>query len=421
MSRPRARALSPAGYWLLGTTLVLVLGGILMVYSASSVADYVQYQDSAYHLKKQAIFALFGAVALYLASRWDFRTRRSGTHVLSPQVLAWGIWGIALVGLLVVQFMGVGKWGATRSINLGFGYVQPSEYAKLGCLLVTAVLIVAWRRRQIDTRQFFTWFSGALVPVVLLIMLQPDMGTTVSLLLGVVLVLWVGGFPARWLFSALGAGLAAAIPLILFAGYRMERVTSFLNPWADPSDGGYQIIQSLYAFGSGGIGGIGLGLSRQKFFYLPAAHTDFIFAVIGEELGLIGSLGVIVAFGVFAYAGMRIAFESRDLFGKLLAGGLTALVVAQALMNMAAVTGLMPITGIPLPLMSAGGSSLTLTLASVGLILAVSRYGGQARVRLVRPGNGRGSQSAGTVERWRDSGTHLPRVDGSRASSRRGA
>ncbi|MHB1452294.1 MAG: FtsW/RodA/SpoVE family cell cycle protein, partial [Coriobacteriia bacterium] len=132
MSRGRGRALSPAGYWLLGTTLVLVLGGILMVYSASSVADYVQYQDSAYHLKKQALFALLGAVALYIASRWDFRPRRTGTQVLSPQVLAWGIWGISLVGLIVVQFMGVGKWGATRSINLGFGYVQPSEYAKLG-------------------------------------------------------------------------------------------------------------------------------------------------------------------------------------------------------------------------------------------------------------------------------------------------
>ncbi|MBN2247825.1 MAG: putative lipid II flippase FtsW [Coriobacteriia bacterium] len=421
MSRGRARGLSPAGYWLLGATLVLVLGGILMVYSASSVADYVQFGDSAYHLKKQALFALLGAAALLIASRWDFRARRSGNRVLSPQVIAWGIWGVSLLGLIVVQFMGVGKWGATRSINLGFGYVQPSEYAKLGCLLVTAVLMVQWRRRRMETKQFLWWLGGAVVPVVVLIMLQPDMGTTVSLLIGVVLVLWIGGIPARWLLSALGAALAAAVPLVLFAGYRMERVTSFLDPWADPSDSGYQIIQSLYAFGSGGTTGIGLGLSRQKFFYLPAAHTDFVFAVIGEELGLLGTIAVIIAFGVFAYAGMRIAFESRDLFGSLLAGGLTALIIGQALMNMAAVTGLMPITGIPLPFVSAGGSSLTLTLASVGLILAVSRYSGQARVRLVRPGNGRGSQSAGTVERWRNGGSHLSRVDGSRASSRRGA
>jgi len=421
MSRIRARSLSPAGYWLLGATLVLVLGGILMVYSASSVADYVHYKDSAYHLKKQAVFALLGAVALFVASRWDFRSRRSENRLLGPEVVAWAVWGFAFIGLIIVEFMGVGKWGATRSIDLGFAYVQPSEYAKLGCLLVAAVLVAAWRRRQIDTRQFLARLAAAVVPVVVLIMLQPDMGTTVSLLLGVVFVLWIGGIPGKWMFSAASVGIPAAALLILFAGYRMERVTSFLNPWADPTDSGYQIIQSLYAFGSGGVAGIGLGLSRQKFFYLPAAHTDFVFAVIGEELGLLGTFAVIIAFGVFAFAGMRIAFESRDLFGKLLAGGLTSLIVAQALMNMAAVTGLMPITGIPLPLVSAGGSSLTLTLASIGLILAVSRHGGQSRVRLVRSGKGRGSQSAGSVERWRDGGSHIPRVDGSRASGGRRA
>ncbi|MDY0340731.1 MAG: putative lipid II flippase FtsW [Coriobacteriia bacterium] len=421
MSRGRARGLSPAGYWLLGATLVLVFGGILMVYSASSVADYVQYSDSAYHLKKQALYALLGVVALYIGSRWDFRSRRSGTHVLSPQVVAWGVWAVSFVGLIVVEFMGVGKWGATRSIHLGFAYVQPSEYAKLGCLLVTAVLVIAWRKRRLTTKQFLGWLAAAVGPTVILILLQPDMGTTVSLLVGVVLVLWLGGVPGRWLGATVGVGVPAAALLIWVAGYRMERVTSFLNPWADPTDSGYQIIQSLYAFGSGGVTGIGLGLSRQKFFYLPAAHTDFIFAVVGEELGLIGSLVVIAAFGVFAYAGMRIAHESGDLFGRLLAGGLTSLVVVQALMNMAAVTGLMPITGIPLPLMSAGGSSLTLTLACIGLILAVSRYGGQARVRLVRSGNGRGSQSAGTVERRRNGGTHLSRIDGGRASTRRRA
>ncbi len=421
MSRPSAHRLTPAGYWLLGATFLLVLGGILMVYSASSVADYVQYEDSAYHLKKQALFALFGAVALFGASRWDFRRKHAGFSLLSPEVVAWAVWGVSFVGLLVVEIAGVGKWGATRSINLGFAYVQPSEYAKLGCLLVTAVLTVAWRKRRLDTRRYLGWLAGAVGPMAILIMLQPDMGTTVSLLLGVVLVLWVGGVPGRWLGIAAGVGIPAAALLISLAGYRMERVTSFLNPWADPTDTGYQIIQSLYAFGSGGINGIGLGLSRQKFFYLPAAHTDFVFAVIGEELGLLGTIAVIAAFAVFAVAGMRIAFESRDLFGRLMAGGLTALIVAQALMNMAAVTGLMPITGIPLPFVSAGGSSLTLTLACVGLILAVSRYSGQTRVRLVRPSNGRGSKSAGTAERWRDGGSHLSRVDGRGAFAGRGA
>ncbi|MCK8114368.1 FtsW/RodA/SpoVE family cell cycle protein [Anaerosoma tenue] len=417
----RPRTLTRSGYWLLGSTVALVLAGILMVYSASSVADYVAYGDSAFHLKKQALFAAIGFVALLIASFWDFRSRRGELDPRRPDVVAWGVWAVAFVGLLMVEIMGVGKWGATRSIDLGFAYVQPSEYAKLGCLLVTAVLVVAWRKGALDTGPFLGWLAAAVVPTVVLIMMQPDMGTTVSLVVGVFLLLVLGGLPARWLVPSAVGGATVAFALVWAAGYRMERVTSFLDPWADPSDGGYQIIQSLYAFGSGGIDGIGLGLSRQKYFYLPAAHTDFIFAVIGEEMGLIGSLAIVIAFGIFAYAGFRVAWESRDLFGKLLAGGLTAMIVVQALMNMAAVTGLMPITGIPLPLVSAGGSSLTLTLACVGLILAVSRYGGQARVRLVRPGRTRGSKSAGSVERRRDGRTHLSGVDGGRPTARRGA
>jgi cell division protein FtsW len=231
----------------------------------------------------------------------------------------------------------------------------------------------------------------------------------------------MGGVKGRWLTLTLGVGVPAAALLVAVAGYRMERVTSFLNPWADPGDSGYQIIQSLYAFGSGGFFGVGLGLSRQKFFYLPAAHTDFIFAVIGEELGLLGTLSVVIAFGLFAYAGMRIALDCRDHFGRLIAGGLTAMIVVQALMNMAAVTGLMPITGIPLPFVSAGGSSLTLTLACVGLILAVSRNGGAARVRLVRPTKAGGLERASASEWRRDGRSHLPRSRGGQSAGGRRA
>ncbi|MRR11317.1 putative lipid II flippase FtsW, partial [bacterium] len=390
----RRRGLSKHAYLMLGATLFLVLGGILMIYSASSVADYVRYGDSAYHLKKQLIFAVLGTIALYLFSLWDFRRRRttSSFDLRRPDVVAWLLWGISLVGLIVVEAMGVGKWGATRSIDLGFAYVQPSEFAKLGCLLVTAVQLVALRRGEISAKTFLWRLAGVLVPVVALIMAQPDMGTTMSLLIAVVLVLWLGGIEWKWLGTVAAIGIPGAAAAIMLAGYRMERVTSFLNPWADPGDSGYQIIQSLYAFGSGGLFGEGIGLSRQKYFYLPAAHTDFIFAVIGEELGLIGTISVIVAFGIFAYSGMRIALECKDPFGRLLAGGLTSMIVVQALMNMAAVTGLMPITGIPLPLVSAGGSSLTLTLACVGLIISVSRFGGTAGVRLVRPSTTRGAE-----------------------------
>lgn len=418
----RARRLTPAAYLLLGATCFLVLGGTLMIFSASSVADYVKYGDSAYHLKKQLIFAAVGAVALYAASWWDFRTGKRGSmDIRRPEVVAWAAWGVSLLGLIVVEAMGVAKWGATRSIDLGFVYIQPSEFAKLGCLAVVAVLLVAWRKREIDTRTLLTRMALVLGPVVLLIMLQPDMGTTMSLLLGVVVLLWLAGVKGRWLGSLAAVGIPSAALLIAVAGYRMDRVAAFLDPWAQPDKGGYQIIQSLYAFGSGGFFGVGLGLSRQKFFYLPAAHTDFIFAVIGEELGLAGTLSVVVAFGLFAYAGIKIAIDCKDLFGRLLAGGLTAMIVMQALMNMAAVTGLMPITGIPLPLVSAGGSSLTLTLACVGLILAVARNSTSTRVRLVRPTKTRGSARASTVEWRRDGRPHLPGADSGRPTRGRGA
>lgn len=418
----RTRSLSPIAFLLLGATFFLVLGGVLMIYSASSVADYVNYGDSAYHLKKQLVFALVGCAALWGASRWDFRAgRRGSADIRRPEVLSWIMWGVSLLGLIVVEAMGVGKWGATRSIDLGFGYVQPSEFSKLGCLAVVAVLLVAWRRGELDTRELLIRMGIVLGPVVLLIMLQPDMGTTMSLLLGVAVLLWLAGVRGRWLGMVAAVGLPSVALLIAVAGYRMDRVAAFLDPWADPEKGGYQIIQSLYAFGSGGLAGVGLGLSRQKFFYLPAAQTDFIFAVIGEELGLLGALSVVVAFAVFAFSGFRIAVGCRDMFGRLLAGGLTAMIVVQAMMNMAAVTGLMPITGIPLPLVSAGGSSLTLTLACVGLILAVARNGASTRIGLVRAPKSRGSERANTVEWRRDGRSHLPGSVGGRSARGRRA
>ena len=417
----RNRRLTGPAYLLLGATCFLVLGGLLMIYSASSVSDYVKLGDSAYHVKKQLLSAALGVVGLLILSRWDFRAKRSRFDLRRPEVLAWGLWGVSLAGLVAVKIAGVGTWGATRWVDIGPLSVQPSEYAKLGCLLAASVLTVRWRRGELEDKQFLIRLLAAVAPVVILVMMQPDMGTTISIVLAVFLLLWLGGIRRQWLVVTGVGGLALAALMVWVAGYRMERVTAFLNPWGDPLDSGYQIIQSLYAFGSGGLFGVGLGLSRQKFLYLPAAHTDFIFAVIGEELGLAGTLAIVTAFLLFAYAGIRIALECKDPFGRLLAGGLTAMIVAQALMNMAAVTGLMPITGIPLPLVSAGGSSLTFTLGCIGLILAVSRYGGSSRVRLVRPSATRGSERASVDERWRDGGSRVSRTDGGRTPTRRGA
>jgi len=205
---------------------------------------------------------------------------------------------------------------------------------------------------------------------------QPDMGTAMSILISVFLVLVLGGLTMNYVWGSMVVGLIGAAGLIAVKPYRLQRFLSFLNPSADPLDSGYQILQARLAFGSGGVFGLGLGMSRQKYLYLPAAHTDFIFAIIGEEFGLLGSASVVIAFGVLCYAGIRLALSTRDLYSRLVAAGLTTMIVTQALINMASVTGLMPVTGVPLPLVSYGGSSLVFTMGCIGLIMGVTRQGG---------------------------------------------
>ncbi|HEX9094423.1 MAG TPA: FtsW/RodA/SpoVE family cell cycle protein, partial [Coriobacteriia bacterium] len=260
-------------------------------------------------------------------------------------------------------------------------------------------------------------------PPIALIMMQPDMGSAMALIIPVFLLMILGGL--EWRLVALASGLgAAAVAFMVFArSYRADRIATFLDPWSDPQGKGYQIIQALLAFGSGGVTGQGLGLSRQKYFYLPEAQNDFIFAIIGEELGLVGTLLVVGAFLALAWAGFRIAMGAKDAYGRLLAAGLTLMVVVQAIMNMAAVTNVMPVTGIPLPLVSSGGTSILFTMVCVGLILSVARRGrGRAAGRA--SGTGGASESrelASTGERGRHGRTHLSVVDGGRATSRRRA
>ncbi len=398
--------------------MALLLGGLLMIYSASSVSAYVKEGDSYYYLWRQLRFVALGMAALFLASRWNFRTK----GLLNAELGAWAVWAVSLIGLVLVPFIGIEAGGAKRWLLAGSIPLQPSEYAKLGCLLVTAVLLAKYNRRDIDGKQFLIRLLSMLTPVVVLVMLQPDMGTTMSILIAVFLLLWLGGIDWRVLLTTGIGGTALAVLMIFVEGYRMDRVTGFLDPWTDPLGTGYQIIQAIYAFGSGGITGVGLGLSRQKFSYLPAAHTDFIFAIIGEEAGLLGTVGVVAAFVVFAYAGTRIALDCKDPFGRLMAGGLTAMIATQAVMNMAAVTGLMPITGIPLPLVSYGGSSLTFTMGCIGLIVAVSRHStGAGRAKGKSISESKGSARASTDERRRNSGSHLSGIDGGRAAGRRRA
>lgn len=400
-----------ARYLLLGTTVFLLFGGLVMVYSAAFVSDFVTFDDSTHHLKRQAIWVAIGLVLLVIVSRLDYRKLRG---------LSWWVYGASILGLLGVLAFGVEKWGAKRWIDLGFSTIQPSEYAKLGCIMVTAYLLTRMEERRIGPREFWGQLALASTAVTLLVMLQPDMGTTMSILLAIYVVLLLGGVPVRYITGIALAGGGAAVLAILVAPYRAARLFAFLDPWADPQGGGYQTIQALLAFGSGGIDGIGLGMSRQKFFYLPAAHTDFIFAIIGEELGLVGTLAVVAAFIAIAYAGIRIALGAQDTYGRLLAGGLTAMIVVQALMNMAAVTNLMPVTGIPMPLVSFGGSSMTFTMLCIGLILSVSTYGARG-VRAVGSPRTKESARAGGSERRRDGRPHLSGISGGRASARRRA
>jgi len=406
MSAPSIRPAPTARYLLLGAALFLATGGLLMIFSASSAQDFLAFSDSLYHVKRQAIFLVIGLVALLLCSRMSVRLVRS---------LGWWILGVSDALLIVVFVQGVASHGATRWIDLGVTTLQPSEFAKLGCVLVVAGIVAERSRHPGPLKDDL--IKGAIavgIPFVL-VMVQPDMGTAVSIVVAVFFVVVLGGLPWRYIVGSV-ALTVATLPLLVFAkSYRASRFLSFLNPGGDPQGAGYQILQARLAFGSGGILGLGLGMSRQKYQYLPAAHTDFIFAIIGEELGLLGTAAVVVAFGVLCYAGIRIALSVKDVYGRLIAGGLTAMIVTQALINMGSVTGLMPVTGIPLPLVSYGGSSLVFTLGCIGLILAMTREAVPAAAR-VRPHvvEIEGSAGARSGERWGDGRPRLSGVDGGR-------
>lgn len=406
-----------ARYVFAGATVALTLFGLVMIYSASSITAAAREGSSEYFFLRQLLFvAVFGGLAVFIG-RFDYR-------LLKERVFALWAGGVGL--LLLTLVIGVARGGARRWIPLGITQIQPSELAKIACVLIVATVAVDWMRGSVDTRTFLirvATFTG--IPA-FLVVVQPDLGTTLTLVAAVGIVLFLAGIPWRWLFITIGFGVALAVVGIMAEPYRLRRIAAFTDPFADPLGKGYQTVQALLAFGTGGVGGVGLGLSRQKFFYLPEAHTDFILAIIGEEVGLIGTLGVIVGFAVFLWAGFKIAMGAKDPFGRLVAGGLTGMLGLQAVLNMSAVTGLIPVTGKPLPLLSYGGSSMLVTMICVGLILSVSEYGALApRALRRRPAPERADSSkergrASTDQRGRNGGPRLSRVDGGRRT-RRGA
>jgi cell division protein FtsW len=346
--------------------LILTGLGLIMVFSSSSVTTGVNIDDPYFYFKKQLIWVLVGIPALLICTRIPYWLIRKLAYF-------GGIVSVICLGLIMTP-LGVEVAGATRWIKLGYVQFAPSDLAKVAVVIVVARRLAA---PETDIRSFSRGFLPFLVLIGIfcgLIMVQPDLGTTIALAGTVFCMLLIAG--ARWL-HLLGTGLLAAALAalaVVAAPYRLERVRAFLDPWQYAADEGYQIIQSFYALGSGGWFGLGLGRSRQKFFYLPEQHTDFIFAILGEELGFIGALFVIVLFMLLAWRGFRTALHAPDRFTALLAGGLTAMLVLQAGINMGVVVGVIPVTGITLPFISYGGTSLLFSMIAAGLILNISRY-----------------------------------------------
>ena len=354
-------------YYLMTSITAILLGfGLVMILSASSVSSYTQYGSSFMFFQRQVIWAIIGVAAMFVASRIDYhRWRGLGWIVL-----------LATIGALVLVLhpsFGTRVGGSSRWLGFGSFRIQPSEIAKLALLLVAADVVVRKNGRMTTLREVILPL-GVLVAIVAgLIMLQPDLGTTLIVAAIVFVVIFVGGVPLP-LIAGLGVvGLLGAGGMALAEGYRRARIFAFLNPFADPLNSGYQAVQSLIALGSGGFFGVGLGASRQKWLYVPNAHTDFIFAILGEELGLIGTMMVIGLFVGFAYIGVRTARRAPDAFGRLVAVGVTTWIVGQAIVNMGAVTGLLPITGVPLPLVSFGGSALVVSLIGIGILANIAR------------------------------------------------
>ena len=347
-------------------TLLLVFGSIVMVYSASALVALERYQQAYLFVTRQVMWAVLGLAVMAVAMRVDYRTYRHDAFV-------WALLAVVALMLIGVLFSPPIN-GTRRWFGLGGLGVQPSELAKLAGVLFTA-LILERRMHRIDELSYsllpIAIVVGALVG---LILLQPDFGTAMSLLLIVVAMVFAAGLNYRYLVGAVLVALPAVYVVLVSAPYRRRRLLAFWDPWADPLGDGFQIIQSLIAVGTGGVFGRGLMEGVQKLFYLPEPHTDFIFAVIGEELGLIGATGVLACFCLIGWRGLRIALRAEDSFGSLVALGITSMIVVQAFVNMSVVLGLMPTKGIPLPLVSAGGSSLLISLLGMGVLLNISQH-----------------------------------------------
>ena len=352
---------------LLFIIVILLVVGIVMVYSSSYVWSDYKFNDSFYYLKRQLLFAGVGVVAMFFFMVIPYYTWKKYANIIL-------LFCFILLLLVLIPGVGLVRGGAQSWIGVGAFSIQPSEFMKLGLIIFLAAILSA-------NQKYITSFKKGFLPCILLvftafglIMLQPDLGTGMVLVLTCMIMIFAAGARLTHFFGLAAIGMLGFVGLIASAPYRISRITAFLNPWEDPLGDGFQIIQSLYAIGPGGLMGLGLGNSLQKYFYLPEPQTDFIFAILGEELGFIGGTVIIVLFFLLLWRGIKISLEAPDLFGRFLALGIAGMLAVQAMINISVVIGLIPVTGITLPFLSYGGSSLTLTLCSVGVLLNISIY-----------------------------------------------
>lgn len=345
--------------------LSLLLFGLVMVHSASSVLSESKFGDPYYYTKRQLLFGGLGVVLMWLMSRFDYHRLRA----YAPKI---AIISLILLAVVLIPGVGVSRNGSQAWLGFGSFTIQPSELAKMALILFLAHFLADSEDRMDSFWRGFAPPLGIALGVVGLIMLEPDLGQSVVIMGATVIMLYAAGARTGHLALLFGTGMIGFAGLVATASYRVARLTAFLDPWKDPLGSGYQIIQSLYALGSGGLLGLGLGNSHQKFMYLPEPQTDFIFSIVGEELGLLGAATVLVLFCVLIWRGFRTAMFAPDRFGSLLAAGITGMIGVQVLINIGVVTGSIPATGITLPLISYGGSSLTLMLTGIGILLNIS-------------------------------------------------
>ena len=355
------------GLYLFLVTMILIVFGIIMIYSSSSIWAEYKFNDAFKYVKNQALFAFIGTFLMIIISKIDYKfyyNKASQIFLIS----------IILLVLVLIPGIGSVRNGSRSWFGIGSFGVQPSEFAKLSLIILASKYLTKSNKFVKDIKKGVIPILALLFLVFGLIMLQPDFGTGMIIVVSILSLLYIAGVNIKF-FIGLGLlGVIGITFLILIAPYRMDRITSFVDPWSDPLGTGFQIIQSLYAIGPGGLLGMGFLKSRQKQFYLPEPQTDFIFSIISEEFGVLGVVIVTSLFVSILYLGIKIALNSKDSFAKYLAFGLLFQMLIQAVMNLAVVIGLIPVTGVTLPFLSYGGSSLLISMASIGIILSIARY-----------------------------------------------